>query len=459
MDTSYQLLITTSDQVFLEVQFLNQIFEINLPDDGKKIKKISFESDQETFELKIKLFGKLGSSAQITLIRIEGGFSWSETIRILKNDVAIKTYSLDQSDFTKQISKTLEFKTHKYFGDGDREFKGDAIVPVPYEKSSVVEVFYGTNRQAVAKQEGNKFQDYNGVISNMKYGRCEVNIPFKRKIGELPRPEWWKLEFRERLDKHFMILEGSELSGDRFFTAVSSLLSIKNDALVFIHGFNTDFEESILRTAQISFDLGYNGVPVSFSWPSNGSVLSYEQDEESIKDSCESIIEFLKDLRFRAGAERINIIAHSMGNRGLTAALARLQEEQYFKDFVYNQVILAAPDIDAQVFLDELAPKMKGCANRLTLYASSKDKALQVSRSKDGSIIRLGESGDMITYCDCLDTIDASRTDPSFLGHGYFASTTALINDIFLLINHNPPPSERNLLLVETGVSRFWKFR
>lgn len=459
MKNSYELYFKTSDQLALEVGLTDEVFTFSLPEEGKETKKIIFEDHQESFNLKIVLTGVVGSKVQVVLVRLEDGFIWSETIRILKDNIALKNYLIKKNVFKEEKMDLYELKPHRNFGDGERNFEGAGIVPTGKETCSLVQIFYGTNRQAAARREGEKFPNYNSVCSNVKYGICEVNIPLKRKLGELNRPSWWKLEFRERPGRHFMIMKGTELSSLSFFSEISGRLSKENGMLVFIHGFNTSFEDAILRTAQISFDLGYTGVPVSFSWPSKGSFLSYDDDEKSIAESCESIVGFLRDLREKSGTERISIIAHSMGNRGLTAALARLQDEEYFKDFVYNQVILAAPDIDAQDFVEELAPKMKDCAKRMTLYASSEDKALQVSRGKNASIIRLGESGDLITCADGMDTVDASNTDPSFLGHGYFANTSALINDIFQLINHNTAPLERNLLPVKTKIREYWKFR
>lgn len=459
MITSYILRITTSDLTSLEIQILGDFFKVSLPYPGRETEEITFNNDQDLLTLKIKLFGEIGSTVNILIIRVDDGRTWNETLRILKDNFFKRDYSLKINDFNEVFVDLPNSSNDKFVGDGERDFKGAAILPTAKEKNSLLQIFYATNRQKAAKLETVKFPDYNGVISNIKYGICNVNIPHARRLGELSRPNWWKFEFTEKPGKHFMILEGFELTESAFFSDISSRISVEDDMLVFIHGFNTTFEEAILKTAQISFDLGYKGVPISYSWPSKGSIFSYGDDEKSIIESCESIITFLKDLRENTDAKRINIIAHSMGNRGLMTALARLQDEEYFDNFVYNQVILAAPDIDAQVFVEELASKMKGCANRMTLYASSKDKALQVSRSKNASIIRLGESGDLITCSEALDTIDASNTDPTFLGHGYFASTAPLINDIFQLINSNSPPTERNLLSVETIFTKYWKFR
>jgi esterase/lipase superfamily enzyme len=459
MINSYELYLRTSDQLTMEVRLTNEVFTFSLSKGGDEVKKILFLEHEETFNIKIVSTGLVGSKAQVVLIRLADGFIWSETLRILKNNVANRNFLITKDGFKQDKTNLQSLKPNRNFGNGNRNIDNAAIIPTAKENCSLVQIFYATNRQASASREGERFPNYNSVISNVKYGTCQINIPHKRKLGELNRPSWWKLEFKERPGRHFMIMNGSELSSLSFFSEISNQLSQEKGVLVFIHGFNTNFEEAILRTAQISYDLGYTGVPICYSWPSEASFLSYNEDEKNIAASSKSIVSFLRDLREKTGSERINIIAHSMGNRALTIALATLNEEEYFEDFVYNQIILAAPDIDAHDFVEELAPKIKDCAKRMTLYASSEDKALQVSRSINASIIRLGESGDLITCADGMDTIDASNTDPSFLGHGYFASTSALINDIFQLLNHNTAPNERNLLPIKTTLKEYWKFR
>ena len=46
-------------------------------------------------------------------------------------------------------------------------------------------------------------------------------------------------------------------------------------ALVFVHGYNTRFEEAVYRFAQIAHDAGATVVPVLFTWPSRGKIFDY----------------------------------------------------------------------------------------------------------------------------------------------------------------------------------------
>jgi pimeloyl-ACP methyl ester carboxylesterase len=95
-------------------------------------------------------------------------------------------------------------------------------------------------------------------------------------------------------------------------------------ALCFLHGFNVTFADAAIRAAQIGYDLKVPGATAFFSWPSRGSVAAYPVDEASIEASERAITDFLVDFTAHCGAEKVHVIAHSMGNRGLLRALQRI---------------------------------------------------------------------------------------------------------------------------------------
>ncbi|WP_214226153.1 alpha/beta hydrolase [Pedobacter sp. B4-66] len=186
--------------------------------------------------------------------------------------------------------------------------------------------------------------------------------------------------------------------------------------------------------------------------------MGYVVDGENSNYSVKNIVMFLKDVQQKTGAEKIHLIAHSMGNRALTDALMLLHQEEFHKTFLFNQIILAAPDIDAQLFLRDIAPKIINCSGRVTIYASSKDKALKVSKKLHGNLNRVGQITDQILTIKGIDTIDASKVRTDLLGHGYFSSTAPLIQDIFHLTKNNLSPQERNLKKIQTDNGLYWAF-
>src|SRR5262245_28654371 len=117
-----------------------------------------------------------------------------------------------------------------------------------------------------------------------------------------------------------------------------------------IHGYNVTFEDAARRTAQIAYDLGFSGAPVFYSWLSQGTVTSYTIDESNIEWTQASLRIFLEDFFARSTAHNVYLIAHSMGNRALTHAVSSLLNENPTLKNHLRELILAAPDIDAEVF-------------------------------------------------------------------------------------------------------------
>jgi esterase/lipase superfamily enzyme len=128
----------------------------------------------------------------------------------------------------------------------------------------------------------------------------------------------------------------------------------------------------------VSFDLKLPGATALFSWPSRGRVTAYPADEASIEASERPITDFLLDFAASCGAERVHVIAHSMGNRSLLRALQRIAATAESRGKLkFGQVFLAAPDVDRDLFLD-LARLYPEHAERTTLYASNADLAVHL---------------------------------------------------------------------------------
>ena len=78
----------------------------------------------------------------------------------------------------------------------------------------------------------------------------------------------------------------------------------KDQAVVFVHGYNTSFDNALYRTAQIAYDLEFDGATFLYSWPSGGAVASYTYDRESAQASEPYLREFLEMVVKQTGAKR-----------------------------------------------------------------------------------------------------------------------------------------------------------
>jgi len=144
-------------------------------------------------------------------------------------------------------------------------------------------------------------------------------------------------------------------------------------------------------------------------------MFSYKADRSQITDQATQDLEdFLLILADQTGADRISLVAHSMGNEFLTKALEKMAKDRP-NETLFNEVIFASPDVDADDFIERVSG-ISALADDFTLYASSKDRALQASRRFNGSGRRAGESDDPVLL-PILNTIDTSAVSDGGLGH------------------------------------------
>ncbi|WP_197706826.1 alpha/beta hydrolase [Sterolibacterium denitrificans] len=336
---------------------------------------------------------------------------------------------------------------------------GKASAPAREAAYATVSVFFATDRNQTGKT--NPGEMFGADRANLTYGTCEVSVPRDHRMGELESPSIWRLEFREDPAKHVVLLRAAVASKDRFFADVAERVrrSQAGSAFVFVHGYNVTFEDAARRTAQITYDLGFDGAPTFYSWPSRGATPAYTVDEQNIEWAQANLRNFLEDFFTRSDAEHVYLIAHSMGNRALTRAVASLLADKPALRRRLSEVILTAPDIDAEVFRRDIAPALTAAGRPVTLYASSADKALIASRKVHG-YARAGDSGNGLVVVPGIETVDATQVDTSLLGHSYFAETRSVLSDMFYLIRDNKRADQRfGLRPVDAQAGRYWEFK
>lgn len=324
---------------------------------------------------------------------------------------------------------------------------------------AVVHTFFATDRNLTGRTRPDEM--FGTDRSSLTYGTCEVSIPRDHRMGALESPSIWRLEFREDPSKHVVVLSTAISSKDEFFTDVATRVraSPKSRAFLFVHGYNVTFEDAARRTAQISYDLAFEGAPVFYSWPSQGTTPAYMVDEQSIEWAQANLRRFLEDFFTRSDAQNVYLIAHSMGNRALTRAVASLLNDRPDLRKRLKEVILAAPDIDADVFKRDIAPALTAAGRPITLYASSEDLALVASKKVHG-YPRAGDSGQGLVVVAGIETVDATATDTSLLGHSYFAETRSVLSDIFNLVQNGQRADQRfGLRPMDTQAGRYWIFK
>ena len=313
---------------------------------------------------------------------------------------------------------------------------------------STVRIFYGTNRARTGETKPAEF--YGPQRGELEVGHVDVTIPKSHKYAELESESRWSVYSyflgTEARKRHYVLLVNvAPLDQFEFQTQLRDHVreSPSNDILLLVHGYNSSFEDAARRVAQLAYDIDFDGTPMMYSWPSQASPAAYTVDEAVVRLSGRKMSRFIEDVVETSGAERIHLIAHSMGNRALIEALqayiargGRADSEQ-----IFDQILLAAPDVDRDYFTEVIGDISK-IAKRVTLYASDNDVALDTSKVVHGAP-RAGQAGDAIIALPGLDTIDMSAVEADILGHAYFAANGGAIHDLFRLMWRGDPPPQR----------------
>jgi esterase/lipase superfamily enzyme len=254
--------------------------------------------------------------------------------------------------------------------------------------ASAVAIHVATTRARAADLPIEMFTGERGRRTD--HARLVISIPPGHKPGEV---EWPR---RAQGDpKRFFVTAAREFQTDDAFVqsvraAVASRKPADRSILVFVHGYNTTFEESVYRFAQIVHDSGFKGVPVLFTWPSRGQLLQYPYDRESAVYSRDDLEATLRELASRTGAQKIDLLAHSMGN---FLAMETMRQATIRGDGRFGgklgQVMLAAPDIDVDVFRRQLLT-IAPLKLPITVFVSSDDRALGISKLVWGGTARAG---------------------------------------------------------------------
>jgi esterase/lipase superfamily enzyme len=268
--------------------------------------------------------------------------------------------------------------------------------------------------------------------------------------------------------KHFTLQEMKALSEAEFLDLVKTRLgtssAFKDHAIVFVHGFNTTFDNAVYRTAQISYDLKFDGVSALYSWPSKGQsgLQDYGYDRDSAGQAEPYFKQFLELVIQKSGAKSLSVIAHSMGNQLLLPVLKDLKNSMP-PGVQLSQIILAAPDVDRDRF-EIMANDIKSFAKGVTMYAASNDRALNASMRLAGGVPRAGDvptTGPLVIAG--VDTIDVTQTSTDFfaLNHSGYAEKSALLADIQLIIQTGERPPEKRVPILErvpTPKGDYWRY-
>lgn len=305
-------------------------------------------------------------------------------------------------------------------------------------RSKTIDEFYATDRNFTA--DSGKGEFYGNDRGPLTFGMLRLERLPGHAIGEL------KDKTLTGDKRHDFVLRDSTLRMKReeFLSRLfpENGNGEKRDFLLYIHGYNTTFDQAALTMAQVGSDLDFRGNILFYSWPSTGTLLGYVRDQNNTDWSRNNLTGFLRELATRAGDKSICLLAHSMGNRELLGAFVELMREQPELKKKFRVIILAAPDVDSMIFCRDIASVLTGDGRLVTIYVSRRDKAMKASEKVNG-YVRAGDVNGEPLVVSGIDTVDVTNIDTVPMGHSYFANSRLVLSDIYSIINEGVSAKSR----------------
>ena len=291
------------------------------------------------------------------------------------------------------------------------------------EPLAIVPIYVATTRA----RSDNLSLPYSAERSMMlNFAKLDIGIPQNHvagrveKSGRIPDPT-----------RHFSARTYQPIATRQDFVrqlnvALAQKAPENREIFIFVHGYNNNFADSVFRHAQISYDYNIKSVSLHYAWPSGASIPLYVFDRDSALVGRRGLAETI-EIAAQSNAKRIVLVGHSMGAYVVTEALRDLALRGRTSTLKrLGGVVLAAPDIDVDVFLSQL-DDIGDLPRPFTIIVSQRDRALGFSRRLAGGHPRVG-SGSEVAVLQKRDiaVIDVSDVDGG--RHSVFATSPTLMD-------------------------------
>ncbi|MBW1844211.1 MAG: alpha/beta fold hydrolase [Deltaproteobacteria bacterium] len=297
----------------------------------------------------------------------------------------------------------------------------------------------------------------------LKFGWFDAKIQPTVGLGMLVNPTEWFQNEEINLQKI------QKLEEDAFVEQLAGLVSDSPDRslLVVVHGYREAFPSALRKTAFFGHVLDLNSPVLLFDWPGNqgGSLGGYRRAREVAEASGADLARTLELIVRKVRPVRLWIVANSMGGQVVVDAFSVLYQNAEFADSEteIEEVVLTAPDVDHEKFDQQFKQEIIALANNLTVYVSSNDRALVLSRLVNRAK-RRGESTltpdqleEAIRVAELIDPdservtlVDVTPVNRTRNFHYFSLETPEFFDDLYLRLTNETPPRSRLLYRVKT---------
>ncbi len=274
-----------------------------------------------------------------------------------------------------------------------------------------------------------KFSDQRSAgIAWMRY---DIAVPPERQPGEITWPTRAVDPETQFLVTKAQIFDGAGGFRRALTGALASRPADQREAIIYVHGFNNNFADGVLRITQLAHDFGFPGVAVHYSWPSAGHPLAYAYDRDSVLFARDGLEALIAQVR-AAGARRVALVGHSVGGQLIMEALRSMAiASPGSVTRAIDGVILISPDLDVDVFRTQAA-RIGQLPRPFGIFVSQRDRVLQLSARLTGQRNRLGNVGSL----DQIADLDVTVIDVSGFSTGTGHFTAGSSPGVIALFSH-----------------------
>jgi len=326
--------------------------------------------------------------------------------------------------------------------------------------------FYVTNRRLEC-QEG-PLEECFGTQreEKLKFGSFDTLIEPTLGIGMIINPTDW-FQNREIQLKQVQPLDQNEfISQLREQVKASPLRSL----LINVNGFRERFPSALRKTAFLSHVLDIDSPVLVFDWPGDqGSTpQGYRRAQRIATESGAELASILGLVIRRIEPDRLWLVANSMGGQVVAHAFHILYRDADLADGgpEIEKVVLTAPDIDKEEFNSQFKREIAALVRNLTVYVSSNDRALLMSRILNRGR-RLGESTlnpqnpDQLEVAtrvfelvepdeELVTLVDVTPVNRTRNFHNFSLETPQFFDDLYLRLVNLDMPNSRPEYRIET---------
>ena len=326
--------------------------------------------------------------------------------------------------------------------------------------------FYATNRHSADTDATIETRFDANRQAGLSFGYFDTEIQASLGLGMIIDPSDWFL------NEEIQLKQLQPQSQQDFLQQLSQQVEASpyRSLLLVVHGFREAFPSALRKTAFLAHVLDIDTPVLLFDWPGDqgSSLRGYRRARQVAEASGAELAATLRLIVDEVQPGRLWLLANSMGGQVVVDAFELLSRDADFADSPteIETVVLTAPDVDHEDFNQRFKAQSDSLAKNVTVYVSSNDRALLVSRLINRGL-RLGEStlnpanpGQLTqaaSFSELLETgssdlvlVDVTPVNRTRNFHNFSLETPEFFDDLYLRFTGDALPKTRELYPVVT---------